>query len=133
MQVTKRQYEYLKAIEGTAKATIEIATLVGTPRRTTRKMVNLLIDKGLVQRNGSSKSTTYTLKSNVDLTTLEIGRTHINGGQAITDDEKEFAVKLRKNGLVGQQLIDEYHKLYPSRSPAGIANVISVIRRGGCR
>lgn len=133
MKITARQYEYLKALEAGPQTTNAVSKIVGASRHTAWKMLNRLIDKGLIQRSLGDRNAQYFLKSNIDLSTFEVGAAYKNGGQAISDEEKVFARELRESGLVGQRLADRYHERYPDRSPAGIDHVIEVIRRDGCR
>jgi len=132
-KVTKRQHEYLKAIEGNPQSSIELAEFLGTTRHSTWKMLNRLRNNGLIVSEGSGRATTYRLHQELRLETLEVWATTKNAGKYITDEEKAFAVGLRESGLVGQRLHDKYRETYPERSPSGIDNVIGVIRREGCR
>ena len=132
-KVTKRQYEYLKAIEGTPKSSIDLAEFLGTTRHSTWKMLNRLRSNGLIVSEGSGRDTTYSLHPELMIEKLEVWATNKNTGKYITNEEKAFAVGLRESGLVGQRLHDKYHETYPERSPSGIDNVIGVIRREGCR
>lgn len=116
IRVTRRQNEYLLALEDGPKVTRDFILLFEVTRQSVGKVINQLRSLGLVVSSMGNIPQHQLVRSYPELVArgLKIGNRKLQC--SIPDEEIKYAAKLRKDGFVGQRLIDEYLIRFPNSS-----------------
>jgi len=102
------------------------------------KILKKLRDAGLVQseqKQGRGNVHIHALTALYYDSRIVVGITRTRTGTGVSEGEIFYAAILRNSKLVGQRLTDQYHKVYPDRSPNSILSTVvgKAKARGLCR
>lgn len=138
--VTPKQNAYLKKIDHEGgMSTREAAEAMDVTMATADKMLRKLKVKGLINSEQGlckmGRQHTHTIVIPYEQMVADgLLIQCVTYGHKIPEEEIQHAATLRNEGLVGQRLIDQHHRLYPARPKSSVQNIIATaVQRGLCR
>ena len=131
IQVTLRQNEYLLALDDGPMGTRDLVLLFEVTATSVGRIIHKLRDLGLVSSSVGHAPQHRLVRSYPELVAdgLVVGRRKLRCN--IPDDEVEYVAQLRKDGLVGQRLIDQYLVRFPGGSDGGVRYRVNKARERG--
>jgi len=128
IRVTTTQNEYLKELADGPKTTRDIVLSRGVRMKSASKVFKKLRDAGLITstrvKGTQGNINSHELTSPYEELNIVVRNNHRNGGVPVSEEEIQYAAALRKEGLIGQRLINKYHTRFPDRIPKTILNFV---------
>jgi len=128
IRVTKTQNEYLKELIDGPKTTRDIVLSREISMKSASKVLKKLRDAGLITstrvKGTPGNVNIHELTASYADLNIIVKNNHRNGGVPVSEEELQYAAILRKEGLIGQRLIDKYHTRFPDRLPLTILNYV---------
>ncbi len=138
--VTHRQNSYLRLLDKKPRTTKDLTQEFRVSMPSAGKMITKLKKRNLVEsvRKQESRGNTYThrmIKPYSELNLIIRNIKNNSTGKQITEEEILYAAILRNGGMTGQQLTEQFIKVFPDRSKNSVANnvVCKAKRDGLCR
>lgn len=132
IRVTPKQNEYLLELATGPKTTQDLMREFMVSMATASKILKNIRDAGLIESPHAEG-----VQGNVRIHSLitpydemvENGMIVSPTARSITDTEILYAAILRNAGLTGQRLSEQYTKIFPSKTPGAIKNIVITARK----
>ena len=131
IHVTPRQNEYLLALEDGPKVTRDLVLSFGVTDQSVGKIIHKLRDLGLVVSSAGHIPQHTLVRSYPELVVDGLVVSNRKLHRYIPDEEIEYVAQLRKDGWVGQRLIDRYLVRFPGSSEGGVRYRVYKARERG--
>jgi hypothetical protein len=131
IQVTPRQNEYLLALEDGPKVTRDLVLSFEVTGQSVGKIIHKLRDLGLVVSSAGHIPQHALVRSYPELVADGLVVCNRKLHCYIPDEEVKYVAQLRKDGWVGQRLIDRYLVRFPSSSEGGVRYRVNKARARG--
>lgn len=133
IRVTAKQNAYLMFLADGAKMAKDFRIEFGVTAKGVNKILCKLRNNGLVwtERAHGTRGNVYNYMLTAPYSELDLIIGDNASGAPIEDVEVLYAAILRNGFMTGQQLKDQYRKLFPHRSPGAISNIVMTARTKG--
>lgn len=132
--VTPRQNEYLLALDEGPKVTWDLVVIFGVTDQSVGKIIHKLRDLELVVTSAGNVPRHSLVRSYIELVADGLDVERRQGDQRrckIPDEEVEYVAQLRREGLIGQRLINRYLVRFPGKSAGGAKYRVNKARERG--